>query len=54
MRADFETRTVMVLQQEAERMANAAERVRLVVRALAMRRGLRSSETCENEFFEPG
>lgn len=49
MRADFETRTVMVLQQEAERMANAAERVRLAVRALALRKGLSASATRERE-----
>lgn len=49
MRADFETRTVMVLQQEAERMANAAERVRLVVQALALRKGLGTGATRERE-----
>lgn len=37
---DVETRAVMVLQRESERMRNAAERVDLVVRAMALRRGL--------------
>jgi hypothetical protein len=50
---DIETRAVMVLQREANRMSDAAERVRLVVQAMALRRGLatgkdRSFEPCED------
>ena len=40
-RNDVDTRAVMVLQREAARMRDAAERVDLVVRAMALRRGLR-------------
>ncbi len=42
-KTDFETRAVLVLQHEATRMRNAAERVDLVVRAMALRRGVRSA-----------
>lgn len=38
---DVETRTVIVLQNESRRMREAAERVDLVVRAMALRRGIR-------------
>jgi hypothetical protein len=37
---DVDTRAVMVLEREAARMRDAAERVSLVVRAMALRRGL--------------
>lgn len=40
MRADFETRSLMVLQEEVTRAATTIERVRLVVQAMAQRRGL--------------
>lgn len=36
-----DTRVIMVLTREAARMRDAAERVDLVVRAMAMRRGIR-------------
>lgn len=39
-KVDFETRSLMVLQEEAARVCAAAERVRLTVQALAQRRGL--------------
>lgn len=52
-RNDVDTRALMVLTREAERMRDAAERVALVVRAMALRRGIRS-ETVENDLFEPG
>lgn len=39
-KSDFEYRTLMVLQHEAARMTQCAERVRLVVQALSLRRGL--------------
>ena len=37
---DTDTRAIMVLTREAARMRDAAERVDLVVRAMALRRGL--------------
>lgn len=40
--ADVDTRALMVLTREADRMRDAAERVRLVVQAMALRRGVRS------------
>jgi hypothetical protein len=40
MRADFETRSLMVLQEEVARAAATVERVRLVVQAMAQRRGI--------------
>lgn len=40
MKADVDTRALMVLTREAERMRDAAERVALVVRAMALRRGV--------------
>lgn len=46
--ADFDTRAVMVLQHEAARMKDAAERVATVVRAMALRRGIRPTQV-ENE-----
>lgn len=54
---DRDTRTVMVLVNETERMRNAAERVALVVQAIALRRGVRcntDSATGEDDLFEPG
>jgi hypothetical protein len=39
-KADTDDRAVMVLTREAERMRDAAERVSLVVRAMALRRGV--------------
>ena len=45
---DVDTRSVMVLQREAARMKDAAERVDLVVRAMALRRGIRPTQV-ENE-----
>lgn len=39
--ADVDTRAVMVLAHEARRMQDAAERVGLVVKAMALRRGVR-------------
>lgn len=39
-KADFETRSLMVLQEEVSRAAATVERVRLVVQAMAQRRGL--------------
>lgn len=41
---DFETRTVMALARESARMRDAAERVDLVVRAMALRRGVKPTE----------
>lgn len=38
--ADFETRSLMVLQEEVNQAAATVERVRLVVQAMAQRRGL--------------
>jgi hypothetical protein len=38
---DVDTRALMVLERESARMHDAAERVRLVVRAMALRRGIR-------------
>jgi hypothetical protein len=38
--ADIDTRAVMVLAHEARRMQDAAERVALVVKAMALRRGV--------------
>jgi hypothetical protein len=40
MNADRDMRAVMVLTRESERMRNAAERVDLVVRAMALRHGV--------------
>jgi hypothetical protein len=39
-KVDFETRSLMVLQEEVARVSAAAERVRLIVQAMAQRRGL--------------
>ncbi len=41
---DDDTRSVLVLQREAARMKDAAERVDLVVRAMALRRGIRPTQ----------
>lgn len=41
---DVDTRALMVLQREAERMRDASERVSLVVRAMALRRGIGPTE----------
>lgn len=38
---DFETRAILILQEESQRVTDAAERVALVVKAMALRRGLR-------------
>lgn len=38
--ADVDTRAVMVLAHEARRMQDAAERVGLVVKAMAIRKGV--------------
>lgn len=46
---DEDTRAVMVLSREAERMRDAAERVALVVRAMALRRGVKVQE--RNEYL---
>lgn len=46
---DIDTRAVMVLQREAERMAAAAERVRLVVQAMALRRGVSPREIAQED-----
>jgi hypothetical protein len=43
MRADFEKRSLMVLQEEVTRAAATVERVRLVVQAMAQRRGVARS-----------
>ena len=40
---DVDTRAVMVLQREAGRMRDAAERVSLVVQAMALRKGIRAT-----------
>ena len=40
-KTDIDTRAVIVLQTESRRMREAAERVDLVVRAMALRRGIR-------------
>lgn len=40
MKADQDTREMMVLQSEARRMRACAERVNLIVRAMTLRRGL--------------
>ena len=37
---DFDARSLMVLQEEAARVCAAAERVRLIVQAMAQRRGV--------------
>lgn len=42
--ADQDAREMMVLQTEVRRMNATAERVRLVVRAMALRRGMRPTE----------
>jgi hypothetical protein len=54
MRADFETRSLVVLQTEAARVAEAAERVRLVVQAMAKRRGLAARELERDSAFDFG
>jgi hypothetical protein len=46
---DDDTRAVMVLQREAARMKDAAERVDLVVRAMALRRGVRPTEVAQQD-----
>lgn len=40
-KADIDTRAMMVLSNESRRMREAAERVDLVVQAMALRRGVR-------------
>lgn len=45
---NLEARTIMALARESSRMRDAAERVDLVVRALALRRGI------EPERYETG
>lgn len=44
MKSNEDDRAVMVLQREASRMRDAAERVSLVVRAMALRRGIGPTE----------
>jgi hypothetical protein len=41
-KTDIDTRAILVLQTESRRMREAAERVDLVVRAMALRRGIRT------------
>lgn len=41
---DIEGRAIWVLQTESRRMSEAAERVRLVVQAMALRRGIYPGE----------
>lgn len=49
MRADFETRSLMVLQEEVTRAAATVERVRLVVQAMAQRRGVARGRELERD-----
>jgi uncharacterized protein YjiK len=51
---DAETRLTLILANESRRMREAAERVDLVVRALALRRGLRPLPPSEDDLFQPG
>ena len=44
---DLDTREVMVLAHEARRMQDAAERVGLVVKAMALRRGVTMPDALE-------
>lgn len=53
-KVDFETRSLMVLQEEAARVGAAAERVRLVVQAMAQRRGLVGRELVRDQAFDFG
>lgn len=46
---DVDTRAVMVLEREAARMRDAAERVSLVVRAMALRRGIGPREVAQKD-----
>lgn len=48
-KADVDDRAVMVLQREADRMADSAERVRLVVQAMALRRGIGPREVAQKD-----
>lgn len=52
--ADFETRSLMVLQEEVTRAAATVERVRLVVQAMAQRRGLASRELVRDASYDFG
>jgi hypothetical protein len=54
MRADFETRSLMVLQEEVARVTAAAERVRLVVQAMAQRRGIARAELVRDAGYDFG
>lgn len=54
MRTDFETRSLMVLQEEAARVLAAAERVRLIVQAMAQRRGVARPELVRDYGFDFG
>lgn len=49
-----DSRALLVLQNESRRMSEAAERVRLVVQAMALRRGIAPREVEQEpvEFFE--
>jgi hypothetical protein len=42
---DVDARALILLQAETTRMAESAERVRLVIKAMALRRGLRVNPT---------
>jgi len=48
-KTDFDDRAVMVLSREAQRMSDTAERVRLVVQALAQRRGLTPTKVAQED-----
>jgi hypothetical protein len=54
MRTDFETRALIVLQEEAARSAAAAERVRLVVQAITQRRGVVRPEPVRDAGYDFG
>jgi hypothetical protein len=53
-KADFETRSLMVLQEEISRAAATVERVRLVVQAMAQRRGLGGRELARDPNYDFG
>lgn len=52
--ADFETRSLMVLQEEVGRAAAVVERVRLVVQAMAQRRGVGRPELVRDAGYDFG
>lgn len=49
IKLDVEGRAVLALQVESRRMSEAAERVRLVVQAMALRRGICPREVTEQD-----